>query len=167
MTENAPQTVYPEDKSDLVFLCVVDESEELTRALRFACQRAQNAGRRVGLFSCIEPAEFQHWMSVGELMREERREEAEQMLQVVSAVVQSRTGRTPSIFIREGDLTEELIKLVEEDKSIALLVLGAATGADGPGPLVSYMVEKMAGRLRVPVTVVPGGLSDEEIDAIT
>jgi len=48
-----------------------------------------------------------------------------------------------------------------------LLILGAASGTDGPGPLVTYLVEKMAGQLRVPVTIVPGSLTDEQVDMIS
>ena len=150
-----------------IFLCVVDESEELSQAVRFACCRALRSDGHVALLYIVEPAEFQHWMAVGDLMREERRDEAEETLQVVASVVQKSTGRTPIIYIREGEITEQLIKLLEEESGIDLLVLGAATGPDGPGPLVSQIVQKMAGRLPVPITIVPGNLSDEQIDAIT
>ena len=155
------------DPSDLTFLCVVDDTPEMAAALRFACRRASRSGRRLGLLYVIEPVEFQHWMSVGELMAQERREEAEEMLQVVARTVQIRTGEMPLLYIREGNLTEELLNLIDEEKNIALLVLGAATGNDGPGPLVSHLVQKNAGQLRVPITVVPGSLSEEDIDAIT
>lgn len=165
MADSADDTAN-EDRA-LIFLCVVDDSEELSQALRFACRRALRTGGRVALFYVVEPAEFQHWVAVGDLMREERREEAEEMLQVVASVVQKRTGTTPVIYIREGTITEELISLVDEETSISVLVLGAATGPEGPGPLVSYLVQKMAGRLRIPITIVPGSLSDEQIDAIT
>lgn len=148
------------------FLCVVDETEELSQALRFACRRAVRTGGRVALLYVIQPAEFQHWASVGDLMREERRTEAEEMLQVVASVVQKRTKTMPALYIREGKIREELIKLIDEETDISVLVLGAATG-EGPGPIVSYLVGKMAGRLRIPVTIVPGSLSDEQVDAIT
>ncbi len=149
------------------FLCVVDETEEFAAALQFACQRAKNSGGRVALLYVIQPAEFQHWMAVGERMREEAREEAEEMLNVVASVVQKRLGQMPALYIREGALREEVINLIEEEESISLLVLGAASGTDGPGPLVSYLVEKMAGKLRVPVTIVPGSLTEEDIALIT
>jgi nucleotide-binding universal stress UspA family protein len=155
------------DHDNLSFLCVVDESEEMGNALRFACCRAKNSGRRVSLMYVIQPAEFQHWMAIGERMREEAREEAEELLQVVSSVVYKRTGQMPTCYIREGKFHEEVVSQINEDTDIALLVLGAATGADGPGPLISYLVEKMAGQLRVPVTIVPGSLTEDEIDAIT
>ena len=148
------------------FLCVVDDTEEMGQALRFACRRAARTGGRVALLYVIKPAEFQHWASVGDLMREERRAEAEEMLQVVASVVQKRTGTMPALYIREGKIREELIKLIDEETAISVLVLGAATG-EGPGPIVSYLVSKMAGRLRIPITIVPGALSDEQVDAIT
>ena len=156
------------DEGTRTFLCVVDESEELAQALRFACRRAVHSSGRVALLYVVGPAEFQHWAVVGDLMREERREEAEEMLQVVASVVQKQTGHTPVIYIREGKITEELITVIDdEDTEISVLVLGAATGPEGPGPLVSDLVGKMAGRLRVPITIVPGSLTDEQIDAIT
>jgi len=149
------------------FLCIVDDSEELGKALRFACRRANHTGGRIALAYFMAPAEFQHWMAIGDKMREEAREEAEEMIQVVASVVQKRTGKMPVCFIREGKVHEEVVKLIDEETHISLLVLGAASGSDGPGPLVSYLVEKMAGELRVPVTIVPGNLSDEQIDAIS
>lgn len=148
------------------FLLVVDNSEELTQALRFACRRAVNTGGRIALLSVLEPAEFQHWMAVGERMREEAREEAEELLQVVASTVKQRTGQTPVVFIREGNTREELIELIDEETDISLLVLGASTGPDGPGPIISYLLKEMAGTLRVPVTIVPGSLTDEQIDSI-
>jgi nucleotide-binding universal stress UspA family protein len=155
------------EEKEFTFLCVVDETEELSQALRFACARASRVGGRVSLLYVIEPAETQHWASVGDLMRKERRQEAEEMLSIISAIVQKRTGKIPLVYIREGVMHEQLMELIVEELDISLLVLGAATGADGPGPLVSYLIQKMAGRLRIPVTVVPGSLTDVEISEIT
>lgn len=152
---------------EFVFLCVVDKSPELSRALRFSCQRAKRVGGRVALVHVIQPAEFQHWMAIGDLMQEEAREEAEALLAENSDRVVQATGKTPIIHLLHGDTAEELLKLIDEDKTICLLVLGAATGKEGPGPLVSYFVDKSAGRLHIPVTVVPGNMTDEEIDNIT
>jgi nucleotide-binding universal stress UspA family protein len=166
MAEDTNQPTGGVQASQRTFLCVVDETEELSQALRFACRRAVRTGGRVALLYVIQPAEFQHWASVGDLMREERRAEAEEMLQVLSSVVQKRTKTMPALYIREGKIREELIKLIDEETDISVLVLGAATG-EGPGPIVSYLVGKMAGRLRIPITIVPGALSDEQIDAIT
>ena len=164
---NSDKVTEAPGKKEFTFLCVVDDSQELSRAVRFSCRRAQHVGGRVALVYVIQPAEFQHWASVGDLMREEAREEAETLMKVVSESVLRCSGMTPAVYIREGNTAEELIQLIDEEKSISLLVLGAAAGDDGPGPLVSYFMEKVAGKLRVPITVVPGTLSNEDIDAIT
>jgi len=165
-TGSAPSESPAPERPGKTFLCVVDESEEFGAALRFACGRAHSTDGRVALLYVMQPAEFQHWIAVGERMREEAREEAEEMLRVVASVVQKRVGKTPTVYIREGTVREEVVKLIDEERDVSFLVLGAATGTDGPGPLVTYLVEKMTDQLRVPVTIVPGGLSDEEIDAI-
>lgn len=152
-----------EESQYRTFLCVVDETEELHQALRFACRRARATNGRVALLYVIEPVEFQHWMAVGHLMEEERREQAEEMLQVVASVVQRLSGAIPIVHIRQGKLTEELEKLIEEEGGFSVLVLGAQTGSEGPGRLISHAIKRI-GRLPIPVTIVPGGLSDSQID---
>ena len=150
-----------------VFLVVVDQTPELKIALRFACRRASHSGGRVALLFVTEPAEGVEWMGVGELMRAERRQEAEARLQELSSLVQELSGQMPMLHVREGDVRDELLKLLEEEPSISVLVLGAGTSAKGPGPLVSALTGKYANKLRVPLTIVPGSLAEYEIDAIT
>ncbi|WP_135081816.1 universal stress protein [Terasakiella sp. SH-1] len=150
-----------------VFLVVVDNSEEVKVALRFAARRAKHSGGRVALLYTIEPAEFQHWMFVGTLMAEEAREEAEAAVGEFSEIAQEITGQMPMVYIREGDRQNQLMKLLKEEPSISLLVLAAADSTEGPGPLVSSLTGNMVGGLPVPVTVVPGTLCNEDIDRIT
>jgi len=114
-----------------------------------------------------EPAEASEWVGVGELMREERRQEAEAKLQELSSLVREQSGEMPMLHVREGDPRDELLKLLDEEPSISVLVLGASTTAKGPGPLISALTGKYANKLRVPLTIVPGSLADEEVDAIT
>ena len=149
-----------------VFLCVVDSSEEVRVALRFAALRAKRSGGRVALLYVIEPGDFQHWMSVAEKMREERREEAEQVLQEHAAQVVAITGRTPIFHVREGEPRDAIVQLIEEEPAISILVLGAGTDKKGPGPLVSSIAGRFSGKFPVPITVVPGTLSDEQLDGL-
>ena len=167
MSEAADEAPAPADTSDRVFLVVVDETEEMKVALRFACLRARRTGGRVALLYVIEPAEFQHWMAIGDLMREEARSEGEQLLQRLAAQVNELVGTIPVLYVREGKVRDELFKLLDEEPRISVLVLGANTGSRGPGPLVSALTGKMIGKLRVPITVVPGNLGDEEIDSVS
>ena len=69
--------------------------------------------------------------------------------------------------IREGRAQDELVALINEEPSISILVLAAGTGQSGPGPLVSFLTGKLAARLRIPITIVPGGLTAEQIDALS
>ncbi len=161
---NDPQN--PPATQPRVFLVVVDETEEMRVALRYAALRARHTGGRVALLYVIEPSHLQQWMAVETLMREERREEAEALLQKLSAEVSDTCGTLPVVYIREGRRRDELLALLDEEPSISILVLAAGTGAEGPGPLVTALVGKMSGRMRVPVTVVPGSLSDEQINML-
>jgi len=154
-------------KAERIFLVVVDATEEMSVALRFACRRAHNTGGRVALLYVMEPADFQHWMAVEEKMREERREEAERVLQGLAAEVNALTGKTPVLYVREGAAADLIVALIAEEPDICILVLGAGTGKKGPGPLVSSLAGKLSGRFPIPITVVPGNLSLEQIDALT
>lgn len=153
--------------SNRIFLVVVDDTPELKPALHYACLRARRTSGRVALLAVIEPGDSQQWMAVEDLMREERRDEAEALLRRVAEEVHSLSGQPAVFYMREGQVQDELLQLLEEDSSISILVLGAATGPEGPGPLVAHLVNKVAGRLRVPVTIVPGSLDDAQIALLT
>ena len=157
----------PSRAESRVFLVVVDESPELRNALRYACRRAKRTGGRVAMLYVMEPPEGQTWGAVVDLMREEARQEAEAIVARYADVAVSLTGQPPSIYIREGKSRDELIKLMAEDKSISVLVLGSASGSEGPGPLVTAFAGKLGNQLRIPLTIVPGALSEAEIDAIS
>jgi hypothetical protein len=77
------------------------------------------------------------------------------------------SGQLPVLHLREGDKPGELLKLIAEEPHISILVLAAGTGSEGPGPLITQLVGRLSGRLAVPITVVPGGLTDDRIDALT
>ena len=148
------------------YLVIVDRSEELNVALRYACRGARQAGGRVALLCVIEPVDGAGWMAVEALAQSESRQEAEEKLQELSAKVVEWTGLMPVIYIREGQPLEEILKLIDEDPSISLLILGADPGPQGPGPLVSALSSKQVAKLRVPLTIVPGNLTDEQIDLL-
>lgn len=161
MSEQAPVT------EERVFLVVVDESPEMRNALRYACRRAKRTGGRVAMLFVMDPPEGQQWGAVVDLMRQEARQQAEEVVARHAEVASSLTGQPPTIHIREGKSREELAKLIAEDRSISVLVLGSASGSDGPGPLVTAFAGKFGSQLRVPLTIVPGALGEAEIDAIS
>jgi len=156
----------PPKKTGRTFLVVVDDTEEMRAALRYACLRARNSGGRVALLRVVEPVEYQHFAAIGDLMRDEAEEAAGALLQRLAAEVNATSGELPILYVREGVARDELIKLINEEPSISILVLAAGTGPEGPGPLVSAMTGKQVNRLRIPVTIVPGTLTDAAIDSL-
>lgn len=154
-------------RSERIFLVVVDKTDEMETALYFACKRAYRTGGRVAMLYVIEPPEFQHWLGVERVMEDEAREEAEQTLHAMAERVHSIVGKMPVLHVRQGPRREELMALINEDPAISVLVLGTAAGHEDPGPLVNYLIGQMSGKMRLPVILVPGLLSREEIDAVT
>jgi nucleotide-binding universal stress UspA family protein len=150
-----------------IFLVVVDQTDEMETALYFACRRAYKTGGRVAMLYVIEPPEFQHWLGVERVMEEEAREDAEHTLQTLAERVQAIVGKMPVLHVRQGTRRDELMSLINEDPAISVLVLGTAAGREDPGPLVNYLIGQMSGKMRLPIILVPGPLSEEEIDAVT
>src|SRR5467141_1842016 len=149
------------------FLVVIDDSPECDRALYFASRRALRIGASVVMLRVIETHDRnQQWLGVADIMRAEAHEDANSVLDRHGARASSITGIMPERVIREGEKAQEVLNLIEDDEDIAILVLAAATGKEGPGPLVSS-VAKNAGEFPIPVAIVPGHLSDEELDAMS
>ena len=148
------------------FLVNVDDTPECRVALRYACGQAGSTNGQVALLRVIEPGDFQHWLSVEERMREEAREEAERLLQGLAAEISASVHIMPELMVREGKAFDEILAQIDEDPQIRVLVLGAATGPEGPGPLVSALAGRMPGNMHIPVTVVPGNLTDAQVDEL-
>jgi len=148
------------------FLVILDDSRECLNAMRFAAMRAAHTGGGVAILSVIPPDEFNHWIGVGEVMREETRERIHAHYEVFAKWMRDRQGVDPELIIREGDAVPEILSQIREDKDIGVLVLGAGTDKKGPGPLVSQL-SRASGSLPIPITIVPGDLSKEKLEAIT
>ena len=145
-------------------LMVVDSTPECLVALRYAARRARSTEGWVTMLYVIEPGEFEHWVSVRDVMRQEARAEAEERLLNLAAEVYEYACITPEFVIREGKTHEEVLGLIGEDAEIRALVLGASAGGDGPGPLVTELVGHRSAGLHIPIVVVPGCMTDQEID---
>lgn len=144
------------------FLAIVDDTPECARAVHYAARRAGAIGNGLALARIVAPGEFGHWLGVEEIMRNEKREEAEALL--VAHADRARAwapGMVVSTTIVEGEKLPAVGKLIEEDRDIAIMVLAAGEGSDGPGPLVSAVVGKA---FPIPVTIVPATLTEEDIE---
>jgi nucleotide-binding universal stress UspA family protein len=149
------------------FLVVIDDTPECDRALYFASRRAARIGGGVIMLRVIGTQDRnQQWLGVADIMKAEANEEAKVALDRAAERTRKITRSKPERVIREGDTATEILALIENDEDIAILVLGAGTGKEGPGPLVSSL-SKSAGEFPIPVAIVPGHLSDEDIDALS
>ncbi|WP_128254595.1 universal stress protein [Falsirhodobacter deserti] len=148
------------------FLVVLDDTRECLNAMRYAAFRAAHTGGGVVILAVIDREDMQHFMGVAEVMRAEARERIEAHYEVFAKWMRDRQGVHPQLVLREGDTCQAILNLVEEDPEIGILVLGAGGEKGGPGPLVTQM-SRNAGTLPIPVTIVPGDLTKERLEAIT
>ena len=149
------------------FLAIADDSAECSRAIRFAARRASRTGAGVLLLAVAAHGEYQQWLGVGDVMRQEAEDAALKLLETHAAQARAIAGIDPELVVRIGGKSEEILKLISEDEDIAFFVLAAGTGSEGPGPLVSSLAGKTSASFPIPIVIVPGGLADEEIDAMT
>jgi nucleotide-binding universal stress UspA family protein len=148
------------------FLVVLDDSRECLNAMRFAAMRAAKTGGGVQILSIIPPDEFQHWIGVGDIMRQEARERIEAHFEVFAKWMRDRQGVDPELVIREGETVPEILDQIKTDPSIGVLVLGAGNDKGGPGPLVAQL-SRSAGTLPIPITILPGEMSKERLEKVT
>lgn len=138
------------------FLVVVDETAELDTALRYACSRARSTGGKIALLYVYEvDYDFTHYKYVQELADAEAQANADGVLRVFAQRILKEIGRNPDLYVRKGNRRDQLLKLVKERPELSLLILSSAIGKK-PGPLVEAVTGKYAGKIGLPVTIVPG-----------
>lgn len=145
------------------FLMVVDKTPECRVALRYVARRALHTSGRVTLLAVSAPPDFQQWRGVEAMMEDDAHAEAEALLHDAAKTVNELAGIISELVILQGRKTDCVSQLIKQDKDISILILAAATGKSGPGPLVTMFA---TGSHAIPVTIVPGTLTDSAIDAI-
>jgi len=148
------------------FLVVIDDTPECLRALSYAARRAEHTSGAVTMLFVIEPEAPQSWLGVEDIMRAEALEQAQATLARFAAKVRDVANIDPEMVIREGKRAEQIRDLIETDEDIAILVLAAGESSEGPGPLVTAIAGKGSGTFPVPITIVPGTLSEEQLDSL-
>lgn len=150
-------------------LVVVDESPESEVAIYFSASRIVHSSGAIVLLYVIEPQDFQTWMGVRQVHIEEETNKAKALFRLARRKLNTAGfDKVATVeVIREGKKAEEIIRLIEEDEDIAILVLGASADAKGPGPLVSSLATgKMAGTFPIPISIVPGNLTVDDLKAM-
>ena len=148
-----------------VYLVVIDESQESHGALRFAARRAVDTGGAVHLLALVPKQDFSAFAAVQATLEEEAHDRAEVLANSAAGELMSESGFMPQITVKVGDGKAVVDEYLAEHPEVAALVLGAAAEGN-PGPLVTHF-SGMSGGLPCPLFIVPGGLTDEEIDKIS
>ncbi len=148
------------------FLVILDDSRECLNAMRFAAMRAAKTGGGVEVLAVIAPEEFNHWIGVGDIMRQEARERIEAHFEVFAKWMRDKQNIDPELVIREGEPVAEILEQVKDDPEVGILVLGASAEGKGPGPLVTELTRN-AGNLPIPISIVPGDMTKERLEAIS
>jgi nucleotide-binding universal stress UspA family protein len=148
-------------------LVIVDETPEVEGALYYAAGRVQHTGGRILLLYVIEP-DNQFWEGVRQVQLEEQTNKARALFRLFRRKLNNEGFEDVAVeeVIREGKKVDEILKQIDEDEDIAVLVLGASNEAAGPGPLVTAFAGPMASKFPIPVTIVPGDLALEDIKAL-
>ncbi len=148
-------------------LVVVDDTAEGDRAVYYASRWAVRVGGGVVMLRVIDTGDRnQQWLGVADIMRAEAEEIANAALDRASGRANGIAAITPERVIREGDPGEQILDVIDRDVDIAMLVLAASAGAEGPGPIITILA-KTAGTFPIPITVVPGNLNDSDLDALS
>ena len=149
------------------FLVVMDNSPEFLNALHFAATRAAKTGGGVEILAVITPEQQTHWLGVAETMRAEARQAIEESFQIFATWMTADLKLEAELVIREGEKATEVLNQIQEDPEVGILVLGANNSSDGPGPLINQLVSRDGGNLPIPVTIVPGSMTKERIQAVS
>ena len=151
------------------YLVIADETEEVEAALFYAALRAAHTEGSILLLYVIEPQEYQHWVGVRQVQLEEETNKAKALFRLFRRKLNTagfESVHTEEV-IREGKKAEAILELIDEDEDVAVLTRGAATDTVGPGPLVSSLAAgTVAGSFPIPITIVPGNLTLEELQAL-
>jgi nucleotide-binding universal stress UspA family protein len=148
-------------------LVVVDDTDEADRAVYYASRWATRTGGGVVMLRVIETEDRnQQWLGVADIMQAEAHEEANAALDRASGRTNGLAAITPERLIREGNASEQILDVIENDVDITTLILAASIGVEGPGPIITTLAS-IAGTFPIPVIVVPGGLSDDDINGLS
>lgn len=156
---------YAQNKTGKILVCVA-ENEASPMALRMACKKALHKGDGVDILTVVEPMDFQPLFGLGERISDEKREQAETLLQELAGIANKECGLTPTLHLREGKIGEQIIAAVMEDSDVNMLVIGLMPHSPTGSKLATWLAERMGDEILVPIMIVPGNLTDQQLEAL-
>ena len=158
--------IQPSAERAVKYLVCVDHREESRIALRLACMKAKARGYRIDLLHVINPADFQTLGGIADRIREEQMTEAQDLLNTLSDDVRQHYGITPGIILREGNTGDEIVSVALSDPDTIMIYLGIAQQSSSRGKLAAWLAGQLGSKLFIPLLMVPGNLTDEQLQTL-
>jgi nucleotide-binding universal stress UspA family protein len=149
------------------YLVCMTPSDHSRVMLKFACLRAQKRGSRITLLHVVESSDLQGMLAVVEQLREERRTEAKAFMDEAAAYVKQVTGRPATVIIKEGNVEEQIIHTAQEDIDLNMIMIGVSGNQQKRTVQVGNLVRALGEKLFVPLLIIPGALTDQQIEQLS
>ncbi len=150
-------------KQNKILICVGGGGDS-SSALKFVAYKAKKNNDIIELFSVIDYSDKNFSLfSIDKVMKAEEREQAEKNMLEMAKTVHKITGQMPVTNIKEGFISDEIENLLEEDKSINLLVISSSSSSSNKGKLISSITEQISYKILIPTIIIPDNLKDSEI----
>lgn len=148
------------------FLVVIDDSNELKSAIHFAAKRAKNTNGSLSMLYVVDHALNAQWSKVEHLIEQEETSEAKKICRSWVQKIKKNFSIESEIILKLGNRTDEIIKLLKEDKDIRFLVLATSAEGENPGPIIKSLLSSKMRDLSIPIVLVPGSMEEKDIDSI-
>lgn len=148
------------------YLVCVNDTEHSRIALKFACARAKKRGSRVDILHVVEPVDFEGFGAIANKMHEENRAKAEAFLEKMADEVKEMSGVTPTLVLKEGNVEGAILSAVQDDIELNMLIVGASPTRGGRHMHITTLVKELGDKLMIPLVLVPGNLTDQQIEEL-
>lgn len=148
------------------YLVCVNAEEYSEVALHFTCYLAKKNKGSLVLLHVIEPADYQSIGMVAEKMRQERFNDSQKLLNELAGKAKEWSGITPIVMVREGFIEDEIIAVIEEDRSIKMLITGVSKESSKKSKIIPPLVSALGSKLGIPMLIVPEAITKQQMEDI-
>ena len=149
------------------YLVCVNSEEYSEVALHFTCYLARKNNGSILLLHVIEPADYQSIGMVAEKMRKEQHTESQKLLNELAGKAKDWSGIMPIVMVREGFIEDEIMAVIKEDRTIKMLITGVSSENSKKSKIVPPLVSALGSKLMIPMLIVPGTLTEQQMEDIT
>ena len=149
-----------------ILVCISDNDHSRI-AVKFAASKAKRTGCKLCILHVVNASDYQSALAVADVMRQELIDASRVLLERFAEEAKEWADLTPCVLTREGRISDEIVNAVEDDNSINMLILGTSLKSPGREDLLPLLVSQLGNRLLIPMTIVPGNLTEQQIKALT